>query len=118
MNWHNGSQLWWIADAPKANLTSDFIMEEGGQYQVTLTFTKAIDYARFRIGLNGKFHPVTLDGYHDQSGQDVITKDVKMGIFTLPSGINTLEVEVVGKNPKAVDRYMVGIDVLKLVKIE
>jgi len=117
-NWHNGSQLWWIADAPKANLTSDFIMEEGGQYQVTLTFTKAIDYARFRIGLNGKFHPVTLDGYHDQSGQDVITKDVKMGIFTLPSGINTLEVEVVGKNPKAVDRYMVGIDVLKLVKIE
>jgi hypothetical protein len=115
--WSGNSQLWWIPDAEKAKLTSDFLIDEEGQFQVELTYTKAIDYGNFKIAINDKFYPNKLVGYHDQTGQDVITAKAKLGVFKLVKGKNIVTLEVVGKHPKAVERYMVGIDLIKLIKI-
>lgn len=114
--WSGNSQLWWIADSPEASLKADFLIEEAGEYNVKLTYTKAIDYGDFRIGLNDRMYPEKLSGYHNQAGADVITKTVNMGTYDLVKGENTLNLVVEGKNPGAVDRYMVGIDLLKLEK--
>ncbi|MBT3242564.1 MAG: DUF2961 domain-containing protein [Bacteroidetes bacterium] len=116
--WSGNSQLWWIADSDNATLTADFLMPESGQYKVKLVYSKAIDYANFRIALNDKYSPKKLVGYHDQSGKDVVTLSANLGIFSLKEGTNTLTLKTEGKHPKAVERYMVGIDYLKLVKIE
>ena len=57
---------------------------------------------------------MVFKGYHDQPGKQVVTELVKLGKFHLKNGINTLQIEIVGKQPKAVGRYMVGIDCLKI----
>ena len=113
-NWSDDSQLWWIADADKAILNADFIIEEAGTYNIQLNFTKAIDYGNFRIAINGNYYPKVLVGYHDQTGKDVITQLVNLGIFKLEKGANTLKIEVDGKHRKAIPKYMVGIDYLKI----
>lgn len=117
-DWSNGAQLWWIADSEDATLTADFIMPEAGKYQVKMIFTKAIDYGNFMVAVNDKFSTKTFVGYHDQSGKDVITDSSNLGIFTLTEGINTITLKTVGTHPKAVAKYMVGIDLLQFTKIE
>ncbi len=114
--WSDDKQLWWIADSEKASLTADFLVEDAGSYQIQLTYTKAIDYGDFKIAINDKFYPSRISGYHDQTGKDVITQKVNIGIFKLKKGNNTLSLKVAGKHSKALPRYMVGIDLLKLKK--
>jgi hypothetical protein len=116
--WSNDSQLWWIADNENASLKADFLIEEAGSYQIQLTYTKAIDYADFRIAINDKFYDSKIVGYHDKTGQDVITGKAKLGIIKLKKGVNTISLQTSGKHRKAVPRYMVGIDLLKLDKVE
>ncbi len=72
----------------------------------------------FKIAINGEFYNKTLSGYHDKTGQDVITAKANLGIFKLEKGTNTITLKTVGKHKKAEPRYMVGIDLLKLVKVE
>jgi hypothetical protein len=112
--WSGNSQLWWIPDSPEASLKADFLMDEDGEYRVQLTYTKAIDYGDFRIAINDKIYSGKLVGYHDQKGGDVVTRTVNLGNYYLVSGKNTLTLKVEGKQPKAVDRYMVGIDLLRM----
>jgi hypothetical protein len=116
--WSNDSQLWWIADNEKASLNADFLIEEEGNYQVQLTYTKAIDYANFKIAINNKFYPSTIKGYHNQKGQDVITGKINLGVYKFDKGTNTLTLQTTGKHKKALPKYMVGIDLLKLKKVK
>jgi len=117
-DWSNGAQLWWIADSEDATLTADFLMPEAGKYRVKMIFTKAIDYGNFKIAINDKFYSKTIVGYHDQSGKDVITDSANLGIFTLTEGNNTITLKTVGTHPKAIARYMVGIDLLQFTKVK
>ena len=56
--------------------------------------------------------------YHDQTSKDVVTGKVNLGIYKFEKGSNTLTLETVGKHRKAQPRYMVGIDLLRLEKVE
>lgn len=112
-NWSHDKQLWWIADQDGASLEADFLMPAAGTYQVTMVFTKAIDYGNFEVNLNGQSGGHTFSGYHDQSGKDVITSKAVVGTFDLKEGSNTIELKVKGQHPKALPRYMVGIDQLQ-----
>jgi len=116
--WSNDAQLWWIADKDGAELTADFIMIEPGSFQVNMIFTKAIDYGNFQLSINDQPIPGSFTGYHDQSRQDVITQSANLGIVTLEEGANTLKITVKGRHPKALPRYMIGIDQLKFNKIQ
>ncbi|MCK5821103.1 MAG: DUF2961 domain-containing protein, partial [Bacteroidales bacterium] len=116
-DWSNESQLFWIADSEDATLSAEFIMPEAGNYKVKMVYTKAIDYGNFKIAFNDKFSSKTFVGYHDQSGKEVVTSSSMLGTFSLLKGINTLTLKTKGAHPKAVERYMVGIDFLKFSKV-
>ncbi len=117
LKWSNNTQLWWIAGDDGATLTADFIIPEAGKYKVDMTFTKAVDYADFKIAFNGVFCKKVFSGYHDQTGREVIKDSGSLGTFNLHKGINTVTIKTAGKNPDAVPQYMVGIDVFRLKKI-
>jgi len=112
--WSNNAQLWWMDGGPKGLLKAEFEMAEEGDYTLTGNFTKAIDYGDFKLMINDQPSKISFIGYHNQSGKQVITESVNLGKFHLKQGINTLQIEITGKQPKAVGRYMVGIDYIKI----
>ena len=46
------------------------------------------DYGNFKIAINDQEYPKTIVGYHDQTGKDVITQSVNLGVFKLNKGEN------------------------------
>lgn len=112
--WSNNAQLWWMDGGPKGILKAEFEMSQEGDYSIKGNFTKAIDYGNFKLMINDQPVNIVFKGYHNQEGKPVITELVRLGKFHLKQGINTLQIEIVGKQPKAVGRYMVGIDCLKI----
>ena len=115
--WSNNAQLWWIAGSGDASLKADFIVPEAGSYKLRLFYTKAIDYGNFQIAINHELNPKTFVGYHNQKGKDVITSSSNLGTYKLKKGVNTLTLYTKGSHPKAIKKYMVGIDCIKLSKI-
>jgi len=112
--WSNNAQLWWMDGGPKGLLKAEFEMAQEGDYTIKGNFTKAIDYGDFKMMINDQPVKMVFKGYHNQSGKSVITELVRLGKFHLKQGINTIQIEIIGKQPKAVGRYMVGIDCLKI----
>ncbi len=112
--WSNNSQLWWMDGGLKGLLKAEFEIGVEGDYFLTGNFTKAIDYGDFKMMINDQPVNMTFKGYHEKPGKSVVTESVNLGKFHLKQGINTLQLEIVGKQPKAVDRYMVGIDYIKI----
>ena len=112
--WSNNAQLWWMDGGVKGQLKAEFEVENEGDYFLTLNFTKAVDYGDFKLMVNDKPAGKTFKGYHDGKPKQVITETAKLGKFHLNKGVNTLQIEITGKDPKAVNRYMVGIDYLKI----
>jgi len=112
--WSNNAQLWWMDGGPKGLLKAEFEMAQEGDYTIKGNFTKAIDYGDFKLTINDQPFNMVFKGYKNQTGKPVITELVRLGKFHLKKGINTLQIEIVGKQPKAVARYMVGIDCLTI----
>ena len=65
-----------------------------------------------KIAINGKVLVEKLDLYN----QGVITQEILLGNVQLKQGNNEMKITVVGANPKAVKRYMFGLDYLLLKK--
>jgi hypothetical protein len=112
--WSNNAQLWWMDGGVKGQLKAEFEVENEGDYWLTLNFTKAVDYGDFKLMINDQAVGKSFKGYHSGKEKQVITETAKLGQFHLNKGVNTLQLEVTGKDPKAVNRYMVGIDYLKI----
>ena len=112
--WSNNSQLWWMDGGLKGLLKAEFEIEKEGDYTLTGNFTKAVDYGDFKMMINDQPVKMVFKGYHTNPQKPVITETVKLGKFHLKSGINTLQIEITGKQPKAIARYMVGIDYIKI----
>jgi hypothetical protein len=74
--------------------------------------TKAADYAIVQWYLDGQkiYEPIDL---YNADGV-IATKKIDLGKFNLTKGKHQLEVEIVGANPAAIKRYMVGIDYVKI----
>jgi len=81
---------------------------------ITLHATKARDYGRFRISVNGK----PVDGTFDFYNPEVIkTGPVPLGTHRPEGGRFVLRFEVVGSNPAAVgDKTFLGLDAAVLGK--
>ena len=112
--WSNNAQLWWMDGGVSGSLKAEFEMARGGEYTLTGNFTKAVDYGNFKLMINDQPARQVFKGFHDAEGKPVITDQVVLGKFALKEGINTLQIEITGKQNKAVPRYMVGIDYLKI----
>ncbi|MEQ8847205.1 glycoside hydrolase family 172 protein [Botrimarina sp.] len=110
-DWSGEGQLWWIDAAPGDKLELSFPTERSGRRRVLANLTKARDYAVVRVWLNGEESEV---GEIDRYNRSVDTDLVDLGVFDLKEGDNQLTFEIVGANPDAIQRHMVGLDYLKL----
>jgi hypothetical protein len=114
--WSNNSQLWWMDGGADGRLKAEFEMPEEGDYTLTGNFTKAVDYGNFKMIINEQPSGINFKGFHENEQKPVITELVPLGKFHLNKGINTIQIELTGKQPKALARYMVGIDFIKIRK--
>jgi hypothetical protein len=111
--WSGQKQLWWKDGKPGDVLVLAFPVREDGRYRVLANFTLAMDYGIIQLYINDKKVGEPMDFYHNgvtSSGRK------ELGTFELTRGDNQLKAEIVGKNAKAVPRYMFGLDYLLLEK--
>ncbi|HBG27966.1 MAG: hypothetical protein A2Y10_03000 [Planctomycetes bacterium GWF2_41_51] len=109
--WTDNQQLWWIGE-PGAKLRIGIDVKKEGNYRILTRLTKAADYAIIQWHLNGQKISEPIDTYHKEGV--IATKEIDLGKHHLSAGMNELNVEIVGANPEAIKRYMVGIDYIKV----
>lgn len=110
--WSGESHLWWRDAKPGDKLVLAVPVENPGTYDVRAAFTKAVDYGIHTISINGKEAVAKLDLYNDGV---IAVPETSLGVHALDRGQNTLTVTVIGSNPKAVQKFMFGLDYIKLV---
>lgn len=105
--------MWWRGGGTKVGdkLTLGFDVEKVGKYKIFAAFVKANDYGIFKLYINGKVIGKPLDFYNPSV---TTTKQMKLGTAELKKGRNTITAEIAGANPKAVKKYMFGLDYLLL----
>ena len=109
--WSGDSQLWWRNGKPGDKLEMSFNVRENKEYDLEIALTKANDYAKIHVYLNGKKVLEPIDLY----SSDVIhSGSLKLGRHMLKSGKQKFEIEIIGANEKALKRYMVGLDYIKV----
>ncbi len=112
VGWSGGRHLWWTEGKVGDSLKLVFKAKEAGTCVVTANLTKAVDYGIIRVAINGQEAGKDIDLYND----GVIPFKTKLGTFSIKKGGNSLVMTIVGTNPKAVKKYMAGLDYLLLEK--
>ncbi|MBN1819386.1 MAG: DUF2961 domain-containing protein [Prolixibacteraceae bacterium] len=114
IGWSGDSQLWWRFGKLNDELIAKFILPEDGKYVISARLTKAIDYGIIKIELNGE--PV-LNSFNGFYNDGVIAVNANLGTHFLSKGENILKIIILGKDNKAKDGNMVGIDLLEFEKL-
>ena len=109
--WQNDRQLWWVGQVG-AKLKIGLDIEEKGTYTLTTRLTKASDYGIVQFYLDDEKVLEPMDMYYPDGV--IATKPITLGKFKLDKGQHILSVEIVGSNPNAIKRYMVGIDYVNI----
>ncbi len=113
-NWSNDRQVWWKNGMVGTVLSLTFDAPEAGRYRVLARFTRAPDYGRHKITLNDSGDAFEFDFY---ARRVRLTKELDIGTFDLKKVGNRMRVKCTGRNKKAVNSRMFGLDYLKLEKI-
>ncbi len=114
--WSGNDHLWWTDAKTGDALVLALSIKEKGTYQLTFVCTKAHDYGRFELRLDGKVitGPQGLDLYNPK---EVVTSgELDGGRHELDAGEHRLEVRVLSMNPAATPRNMFGLDFIKVEK--
>jgi putative membrane-bound dehydrogenase-like protein len=114
--WSGNDHLWWADAKTGDTLTLALPIKEKGNYQLTFVCTKAHDYGRFEIRLDGKVisGDAGLDLYNPK---EVVTSgELDFGRHELDAGEHKLEVRILPMNPAATPRNMFGLDFIKVEK--
>lgn len=116
--WSGDTQLWWTGARPGDRLVLGFELPEAGKYRLAGVFTKAVDYGKLRLALNGQEDILVpeIDCY--EAGRVVTTGEVALGERELTAGQHRLVVDVLGKHPEAAEGYMFGLDYILLVPVK
>jgi hypothetical protein len=112
--WSGDDQLFWLGGKAGDKLDLELPVEADGEYEVSMVFTKARDYAIVQVHLDGKPLGKPIDLFNEP---DVINSSViRFGKQDLKAGKHTLTIEITGANEKADKAYMVGLDYVRLAK--
>lgn len=111
--WSGATHLWWTGAKVGDKLTLALPVEKDGKYEITLSLTKAPDYAIVQLTLDGAKLGETIDLYDPQV---VTTGTLKFGTHELKKGDRQLTIEITGRNEKAIKNHMVGLDFVKLIE--
>ena len=108
--WVGDKQLFWSGGAPGAVLDLGFTVEKEGRYDVTLSLTRAPDYARLKVEVDGQASSVSPDPY---APTVMPPAPWKLGTFALRPGSRKVSLMIIGKHPKSTG-YFVGVNHLRL----
>lgn len=109
-DWSGNRQLWWKDAKAGDTLVLEFSVEKAGVYTMIAALTKANDYGIVDVAVNEKTLSKNLDFYHTS----VVTEEIDLGSCPLKQGVNQLKITLVGSNPNALKRHMVGLDYILL----
>jgi hypothetical protein len=112
--WSGGNQLWWVESKPGAKLALTFDAPAERTYELIGYFTRASNYGKVRLSVNGKQVGPEVDGY---SRFVEPTGPISFGRVSLRRGSNDITVEITGKDPRSQgwsEGYLVGIDGFEL----
>jgi WD40 repeat protein len=105
--WSNGGQL--FCPAQKGGYVElEVELEETDAYLLDIYITKAPDYGKLRVSLDGKEFEKTFDGFNKVV---VPPEKVSYGKVTLTKGAHTLRFQAIDKNPLS-SNYFMGVDCL------
>ena len=114
--WSNRRQLFWKEGKPGDKLVIDVPVEKAGRYRVEAVFTIAPDYAIAQLRLDGKLLGQPLDFFVPHVAKP--GQRLNLGTVQLPKGNVPLEIEITGKNDRAVSQHFVGLDYIRLVPVK
>ena len=111
--WSGDAHLWWLDGEPGDRIKVAVPVPAPGRYRLLACWTTARDYGIARVLVGG----VPVGGAFDLYSEQVRnTGLVEHGVTpSLEAGEVELEIELTGRNEKAVPRHMVGLDYLRLV---
>lgn len=113
--WTGDRHMWWVGAQPGDALKLAWFVPMAGKYRFAASFTKARDYGRFSVAVNGTPLATDLDFYAPNVEP---TGFLELGEVDLPMGNAIFEFEVIGRNDKAVPAYMLGIDQLRFTRVD
>ena len=91
-------------------------MEKSGKYEIEIVLTKARDYGIVQLFLDEEPLGGAIDLFNTP---DVTTTGIlRFKARELAKGKHKLSFKIVGTNPKALKRYMVGLDYVRLQPAE
>ena len=108
--WSGSKQLWWHDAKVGDKLELALPVAKSGRYRLVMCNTLANDYGIFQFHLDGE----KLCAAVDFSSATNTTKLITLGKRDLTEGEHRLTAEVVGTNPAAKPRFMLGLDYVKL----
>jgi hypothetical protein len=108
--WSGSRQLWWRDAKVGDTLELALPVAEPGRYRLVMRNTLADDYGIFRFRLDGEELTQRVDFYSAAN----VTRLTTLGERDLTPGEHRLTVEVVGANPAAKPRHMLGLDYVRL----
>jgi serine/threonine protein kinase len=96
--WSADTQLFWTGGKPGDRLRLEFLAPAAGPRTLALAMTRSTDFAVVRLSVNGRVIAESLDLYDPEvvHGGEQVYPGVE-----LRAGVNVLQVELVGSNPKA-----------------
>ena len=110
----NNRQLLWDPKMARDTLSLEIPLEADGNYEVIGRLTRAKDFGRAKLELNGspllKGEPIEL------FTPNTVVSDFPLGFVTVTKGKTTLKVTMVGKN-RASKGYRFGLDEIRFVPV-
>ena len=115
VRWSDVSQLFWRgSEGPGGRLEVEFPVNEDGRYALEMQFTKAPDYGKIQVSLDGRKLGEEQDLYADKV---IPTGALQFGEVDLTKGPHRLSFELTGKNP-ASRGFLAGFDYLLLTPVK
>ncbi|MBI1853326.1 MAG: DUF2961 domain-containing protein [Planctomycetes bacterium] len=110
--WSADAQLFFTPKAAGAFVTLEVPVAENGNYQIAARFTRAADYGRVQVALDGRPLGKPFDGFHRGVAASGL---VNLGLEYLRKGPHTLRFTVAGKADES-SGFFAGIDSILLTK--
>jgi len=111
-DWLNDDQIFVHRAKVGDTVKFDFTTSQSASGEAALFGTRAKDYARYEVKLDGKVLGI-IDGYNPE----IDRVRVPLGDLTIDKGNHTMTVTIKGKNPKSTNTFW-GIDYIQFGGIE
>ncbi|HVJ80672.1 MAG TPA: VCBS repeat-containing protein, partial [Planctomycetia bacterium] len=114
--WSGGAQLFWTGAKPGATLELELPVAAEGKYETSIVGTMAGDYGIAEFSVDGQTLGKPIDFF--QSPGVTTSGVLKLGAAELKAGTHRLGIKIVGANPAAAPRHLVGIDCVILQPVK